>query len=227
MRRLFPRRLFTAVGAALALYALSAYLLVPFAWTHFGRLRRAEPLSLTAYTREGFPGDPVNLVLVGNPEDVGAAFAAAGWRQADRMTPRTAARAMSAFLFKKDYPAAPVSRLYYGGRAQDLAFEKQDGPGDRRRHHVRLWRLEGPAEDGRPQWAGAASYDASVKLDRRTGRFTHRIAPDVDAEREFLAGDLSSSSQSSVEGPPRSGKNGGGDRYRTDGAVRVLVLGRP
>lgn len=213
--------------AGLCLYAALSYLLVPLAWTQLGRRRRVERLPKTAYTREGFPGDPLNVVLLGGRPAVEEAFAAAGWRKAERMSPRSAAKAVRSFVFKRDYPAAPVSALFYAGRRQDLAFQKQVGRGNRRRHHVRLWLQEGPGAEGLPVWVGAASYDVAVKLERRTGRFTHRIAPDVDAERELVAADLrpAAVSEELVPGPARAGRNGGGDRYHTDGGLRVLTLG--
>ena len=214
--------------AGLCLYAGLTYLLVPLAWTHLGKRRKVERLSKTTYTREGFPGDPVNLALLGDREAVVRAFAAAGWVPADKTTPRTVAKAMKAFVLKKDYPTAPVSRLYYAGRRQDLAFQKQVGRGNRRRHHVRLWLSEGPTEEGLPLWVGAATYDAAVKFERRTGRLTHRIAPDIDAERELIVAELRGASavagEEFIPGTPRRGRNGGGDRYHTDGGLKVLTL---
>ncbi|MDE2290914.1 MAG: LssY C-terminal domain-containing protein [Elusimicrobia bacterium] len=183
--------------------------------------------ALLAYTREGLPGDPFNLVVAGDPEALAEAFEAAGWTRAERMSPRSAGRA---FLLKTPYPSAPVSALFWGGRRQDLSFELDLGPGDRARHHVRLWRVPGPRPDGLAEWVGAASFDRGVKVDRRTGRLTHRIDQDVDAEREFVARSLRGTGALAGEvlrpGPARIGRNGGGDPYRTDGAVRVLTLRR-
>jgi hypothetical protein len=67
-------------------------------------------------------------------------------------------------------------------------------------------------------------------LSRDTGEITHHIAPDVDADRDLVIYDLSkagmlvSTYQVSGVGPTLDGRNGGGDRYYTDGEVTVGVI---
>ncbi len=59
---------------------------------------------------------------------------------------------------------------------------------------------------------------------------THHIGPDLDAEREFVgqalgkAGAIRSFFQIQGVGPTLRGKNGGGDRYFTDGEVLIGVV---
>jgi hypothetical protein len=123
-----------------------------------------------------------------------------------------------------------MSSLLFDGRAQDLAFEKPVGDSADRRHHVRFWRTDVLADDGRPIWLGAASFDRGVGLSHDTGAITHHIGPDVDAERDFLIGDLTAAGQlaSASEvagiGATNTGRNGGGDPYFTDGKAVVGVL---
>jgi hypothetical protein len=125
---------------------------------------------------------------------------------------------------------APVSPLYYEGRKQDLAFEKEIGRSADKRNHVRFWQVLDKGEEGRPVWLGSASQDAGVTLSRDTGQVTHRISPDVDAERDLLIGDLVAAKvvtglyQVSGVGPTMSGRNGEGDRYYTDGEIHFAVL---
>jgi len=63
-----------------------------------------------------------------------------------------------------------------------------------------------------------------------TGEITHHIAPDVDEERDRVIGDLERAGQLRVVfqvtgvGPTLRGRNGGGDRYYTDGEMTVGVL---
>jgi hypothetical protein len=79
-------------------------------------------------------------------------------------------------------------------------------------------------------WMGAATHDIGVELSRTTGEVTHRISPDVDAERDELLADLAKANrlQSTrwVDGfhQELSGRNGGGDPWHTDGRLPVAVL---
>ena len=87
-----------------------------------------------------------------------------------------------------------------------------------------------PGDDGQPFWLGAASFDRGVGLSHETGRITHHIGPDLDAERDLLLADLASagrlSSTCEIEGvgATTAGRNGGGDRYFTDGKAIVGAL---
>ena len=80
-------------------------------------------------------------------------------------------------------------------------------------------------------WVGAATFDASVGLSHTTGEVTHHIGPDVDAERDLIADDLAkvdwSASTRDVPGfhTEHEDRNGGGDPWRTDGGLVIVVLG--
>jgi hypothetical protein len=104
------------------------------------------------------------------------------------------------------------------------------GHDPRRREHVRFWQAPRPDATGRPLWLGSATFDAGVELSRTTGEITHRIAPDVDAERDKLVADLRRSAQFErlewMDGfqSNAAGRNGGGDPYQTDRRLAVVVL---
>ena len=116
------------------------------------------------------------------------------------------------------------------GRRQDLAFEKPVGRSASRRHHVRFWRSVELGQGGIPLWIGAVTFDRSVGISHRTGQVTHHIAPDVDRERDGLFADLVKTGQLvklfqvTGVGATLMGRNGGGDRYYTDGELTVGVL---
>jgi len=80
------------------------------------------------------------------------------------------------------------------------------------------------------------TFDRSSGLSRYTGQITHHITPDIDAERDGLVADLVRSRMVTTTysvtgvGPTLNGQNGEGDRYYTDGEIRMGVLavgGRP
>jgi hypothetical protein len=123
-----------------------------------------------------------------------------------------------------------VSALYYQGKKEQLAFEKPDGRSADRRHHVRLWQVLDKGATGRPVWLGAATFDRGVGLSHYTGQVTHHIGPDIDAERDLLMRDLGEAGmvevlfQISGIGPTLFGRNGGGDRYYTNGEIEIASL---
>ncbi len=224
------RRATIWLAALLAAWLALAYVAAPEFWTFRDRGFRTARFEMVTHTPQGIPGDPINIGLVGTEKELVHAFAVAGWDTADAVTLKTAIEIGESVLFGRPYPDAPVSRLLFEGRAQDLAFEKPVGGSADRRHHVRFWRTDAAGDDGRPLWLGSAAFDRGVGLSHDTGAITHHIGPDIDAERDFLirdlnaAGALISTSDIPGIGATTAGRNGGGDPYFTDGKAMVGVL---
>ncbi|TPK49127.1 MULTISPECIES: LssY C-terminal domain-containing protein [unclassified Mesorhizobium] len=229
-QRSFRRRAATWLVLLMATYLGLAYVAAPEFWTFRDRGFRSQSFEMVTHTPQGIPGDPINVGLIGTQKEVVHAFAVAGWDTADAVTLRTAIDIGESVLFSRPYPDAPVSRLLFEGRAQDLAFEKPVGGSADRRHHVRFWQTDATGDDGRPLWLGSASFDRGVGLSHDTGAITHHIGPDIDAERDFLIQDLTAAgmliSTSDLEGigATTHGRNGGGDPYFTDGKAVLGVL---
>jgi hypothetical protein len=220
------------LAVLLALYLGVAYLVLPLLWSHYEHQRGLAGQPMVTRTGDDLPGDPLNIGMVGTTEDLVRAMHAAGWHPADPVTLRTSIGIIGSVVLGRPYLDAPVSPLFLDGRREDLAFEKAEGRSADRRHHVRLWRVLEKGEEGRPVWLGAATFDRGVGVSRYTGQVTHHIAPDIDAERDLLAGELETAKmvtetyEVSGIGPTLLGRNGGGDPYYTDGEIRVLVLVR-
>jgi hypothetical protein len=223
------RRAVRAVAVLLLLlpaYGLLAYVLLPASWSRYVRWRSPMLAPGVTRTAEGLPGDPLNVALIGTDSDLFAAMRAAGWSPADRITLRSGFRDAASVLFNRPYACAPVSTHFLWNRPQDVAFERIVGKSPRRRHHVRFWRAGAPDGD-RTLWVGAATYDRSVGLSRYTGEVMHHIDPRVDVERDTLVAELRAASRledldcTAGWRPAGSGRNGGGDRYETDGRFCV------
>ena len=132
-------------------------------------------------------GDPLNLVLIGNPIDLYVAFIRAGWDETEVVTRASAWKTMRSFLSGGEYRYSPVSSLYVFGRPQDVAFQKaRDNIHER--NHLRLWMTRARFQ-GYPVWIGQISRDIGVRFTRKTIT-THKIDPDVDETREYLLEDL-------------------------------------
>jgi hypothetical protein len=204
--------------------------ILPALWKHYEHHPALEDAPKTTLTAQGIPGDPLNVGLIATEDDLVRAMLEAGWAPADPITLKSSLRIAGSVLLKRPYRDAPVSNLYVFGRRQDLAFEKPAGRSASRRHHVRFWWSNELGKGGVPLWIGAATFDRSVGISHRTGQVTHHIAPDVDTERDGLVADLSKAGQVvrlfqvTGIGATLLGRNGGGDRYYTDGELSVGIL---
>lgn len=212
------------------MYGLTAYLVLPTLWSHYEHQKGLAGLPMVTRTAQGIPGDPINVGVIGDREDVACAMKAAGWLPASPISLRSSIGIAGSVIFRRPYREAPVSNLYYLGRREDLAFEKMVGGSADQRHHVRLWKVLDQGAENRPVWLGDATFDRSVGISRYTGAVTHHIAPDIDAERRTLASDLEAAHMVTAKyqvtgvGPTLVGRNGGGDLYYTDGEVWILRL---
>ncbi|MBS9721408.1 LssY C-terminal domain-containing protein [Tianweitania sp. BSSL-BM11] len=232
-KRPLVRRLVLIVGATVILWAALAYLVLPFALSHYEHQKALNGLEMVTRTADGLAGDPLNIGIVGSREDLVTAMTTAGWFPADPVTLRTSIEIVGSVVLDKAYRDAPISPLFYQGRKQDLAFEKAVGRSADRRQHVRFWNVLSKGAEGRPVWLGSASFDIGVGLSHYTGAVTHAISPDVDAMRDELSADLAATGhvievyEVTGVGLTVNGRNGEGDRYYTDGEIRFSVLAGP
>ncbi len=185
--------------------------------------------------RSGSPGDPVNIAFEGSRASILAAFRAIGWVPADPLSLRDDARLAVDAVLHHSYPTAPVSRLYLFGRQEDFAVEHELGS-VAKRDHARLWDTKRQDPGTHLElWIGDASRDSGIEVLRRHGipiGTTHHIDPDLDAERTRIVQALQATGRVLAVvmepgiGPTAHGRNGGGDRFYTDGKVAVIVLKR-
>jgi hypothetical protein len=173
-------------------------------------------------------GDPLNLVVIGDGDEVFHAFIRAGWDETETIYATSAFKTAVSFLFGGRYRYSPVSALYVYGRPQDVALQKTRET-IHERNHLRLW-LSPMRFEGKPVWVGQISRDIGVRFTTKT-LLTHKIDPDVDETRAFLLQDLWYSQGllkftliKGVGAAPISEPRGNltGDPYFTDGLRAVL-----
>lgn len=219
------------VVGVLLVWAVAAYLIVPGLWKRYAK-HHPEFDSNPRLTQTGdkHPGDPLNVAMIGSEAQLQNIMVAAKWFPAAALGIKSDLKIAVDTVLSRPDEQAPVSSLYLFGRKEDLAFEQPVGDNPRHRHHVRFWKTDTVGQDGRPQWIGSAVYDKRVGLSRTTGQITHVTAADVDTERNYLFQCLKSSGELAdeykVDGFHKhlEGKNGGGDPWRTDGALYVGVI---
>jgi len=212
------------------LYLAVSYLILPAIWMRVEHEPGLSKRTMVTANAQGIAGDPINIGLIGGRDDVVRAFHSAGWYPADPITLKTSLEIIGSVLLDRPYRTAPVSPLFFDGRREDLAFEKPVGVSADRREHVRLWQVIADGADARPVWLGSATFDSGVTLSRDTGQVTHRIAPNVDEERNRLIEGLNNArmvtgiDQMNGIGPTLTGRNGEGDPYYSDGEIWIARL---
>lgn len=215
----------------LVIYLVIAYLILPRVHTVLSRVYLPDYFIGRTRTREGILGDPVNLGLRGSEEQIHAAMHAAGWTLADDLGLRANLRIVTSTLTRRSYPEAPVSSLYLFGHPQAFCYQQEVDGSPGKRHHVRFW----PAPAGwllpggyQADWLAAGTYDRSVGISVFTLQVTHRIADDVDDERDHIVSSVESAgvgASTTVIDNFSTGyhsRNGGGDAIVTDGDLPII-----
>ena len=175
-------------------------------------------------------GDPLNLVVMGDPDAVYYAFIRAGWDETEVVSAKTLLKMGASLVSGGEYRYSPVSGLYVLGRTQDVALQKaRDNIHER--NHLRLW-MTPLRFEGVPVWIGQISRDIGIRLSKKTIT-THKVDPDVDETREYLVENLAYAQSlaklayvggvgaASIDDPRA---NLTGDPYFTDGHRVILWL---
>lgn len=223
----------TAIVVLVVFWLLVAYIGLPRLQEVLARIYVPDYFIGRALTTIGVLGDPINVALLGSAEQIHDAMTKAGWTRADDVTLRSSWGIIVSSVFRRPYPAAPVSPLLLFNHQQAFAYEQEVDGNASQRHHIRFW----PTPSGwllpggfAVDWLAGGSYDRAVGLSAFTLQVTHKIDADVDIERDYVVGtvryacpdarlriirDFSTAFRS---------RNGGGDIVHTDGNLPVLDL---
>jgi len=190
----------------------------------------AQHAPMRTKAKDGTPSDLTNLMFIGSRDELASAFQEAGWFEADALTMGSAIKTAQATMRQAGYDSAPVSSLTLEGRSPDLVFQRSLDT-FAKRHHVRIWKLPSTYQ-GREVWVGAATHDISVDRSRAGTKWSHRIDPHIDRERDWLESDLlfvgTGIGYVDVKRPeaPKITKNATGDQILTDGIMTVIAVGK-
>lgn len=219
------------VPFAIAFWVLLSYLVLPRLHKILTTIYVPDYFIGRARTSDGLLGDPVNLALLGEGEQVELAMRAAGWTRADPVTLGSSWRIVESTIRGRSYDEAPVSPLFLFGSQQDFAYQQQVDGNPKQRHHVRFWKCpDGWLLPGgrRVDWLAAGTYDTRVGLSLFTLQVTHKIDADTDIERDHVVNTVSRSDpRVKIDVIERfaagyHARNGGGDTIRTDGDLPII-----
>lgn len=137
-------------------------------------------------------GEPINVVLIGDPDDISSAVVRRKWDVTEADTGTFKFDLGKAFS-PESYRTFPMASLYLFGRRQDVSLQKSRRETDaayRQRNTLRLW-LTPVRYKGKTVWAGAVSRDIGSDLRIRKYWFAaQEIDPDIDETRDYLVEDV-------------------------------------
>jgi hypothetical protein len=180
--------------------------------------------------KEGNPGDMVNFVIIGDEEQMKKVFTTAGWVHVDADVKAAILAGALASLQKETYLTMPMSQLYLFDRPQDYGWAHAEPiKVVASRNHLRVWKAPFGV-NGQSLWVGAATHDIGFERDQRNNSVTHKIDPDIDLERDFVAKTLASTGLVSEltyflpKNPLQQAKTATGGTFHSNGQVLVLQL---
>jgi len=164
------------------------------------------------------PSDLVNIMLLGNRDQVVRSFRAAGWTAPESHGVLALYHMFHCAVERKGNSRLPMSNLRLNGNIPDAAFEKSLDT-FAKRHHIRLW-----YDENAHAWLGAATEDVSYKWTRT--HMTHATDGSIDNERAKVVNDLAFTGciDRGALIPRASLKPAQGSSIRTDGDIAVLQL---
>lgn len=177
---------------------------------------------------EGREGDMLNVIFVAKEDDLQEVFARAGWVKVEKSKPQIIWHLLCQ---RTRYMKLPMDRLYLFGRAQDYSYALPDPSSIvARRHHLRIWKTSREV-NGVPLWVGAATHDVGIEFVKSKLWVFHRIDPNVDAERDFIARNLTETQRLIRQEyvPSREGvsqaETATGQAYYSDNRMLLMGLG--
>ncbi len=179
---------------------------------------------------EGNAGDRVNFIIIGSQDQMQGALKAAGWVTVDRTQKDAVVRGLLASLSKESYVTLPMSELQLFGRAQDFGYAQADPLRVvAARHHFRLWKAPFDLQ-GQTVWVGAGTHDIGFDRDQRNNGITHKIDPNVDGERDYIAESLKQTglvvktNYVTPTDPVLTARTATGATFNSDGRTLVVYL---
>ena len=103
-----------AALAAILTYFLTAYVFLPLHWRRYEKRHPwlGDAPGLT-HTKNGIPGDPLNVAIIGTEAELRRIMLDAQWRPADPLSLRSDLRIAADSVLERPYDDAPVSNLFF------------------------------------------------------------------------------------------------------------------
>ena len=180
--------------------------------------------------KDGNLGDRVNFFVVGSENQVRSALDQGGWTKVDKNKKQAILDGLLNSLSKQAYVSLPMSELMLFGRVQDYGYAQGDPlKVVSSRHHFRIWKAPFTV-GGSTVWAGAGTHDIGFDKDNRNNGVTHKIDPETDKEREYIAASFAESGMvvetdfMTATNTVRTAKTATGSEFKSDGRTVIVYM---
>lgn len=170
--------------------------------------------------------EPISLIILAKDDSqLISDFKKSGWYLANNVGFDSIFGVYEALISDSQYKTAPITPSFWNNKVNNFGFEKPTKENNvRKRHHARFWKTKYETEDGYRVYVGVSSLDSDIKW-----FITHKIDPDIDAERNILYEDLEKSKlilnfQVKNLVKPSIGQNFSGDSFFTYGKIYIIKL---
>ena len=180
--------------------------------------------------KQGNLGDRVNFLVVGSENQVRAALVQGGWTSVDKNKKQAILDGLMNSLSKQAYVSLPMSELMLFGRVQDYGYAQGDPlKVVSTRHHFRIWKAPFTV-GGITVWAGAGTHDIGFDRDNRNNGVTHKIDPETDKERDYIAASFAESGMvvktdyMTSKEAVMTAKTATGSEFKSDGRTVIIYM---
>jgi hypothetical protein len=129
---------------------------------------------------------PINLIVIGDTEEVFHALIRSGWNETGRIVKKSLSNTKTTSTIWRQYRYKPVKPLYAYGRPQDISFRKTRKTANET-NELRLW-LSPMALEGKPVWVGQINRNIGLRIARL--KLIYKIDPAIDDVRNYILQNL-------------------------------------
>ena len=180
--------------------------------------------------KDGNLGDRVNFFVVGSEDQVRNALEQGGWMKVDKNKKQAILDGLLNSLSKQAYVSLPMSELMLFERVQDYGYAQGDPlKVVASRHHFRIWKAPFTV-GGSTVWAGAGTHDIGFDRDNRNKGVTHKIDPETDKERDYIAASFAESGMVvktdylTAAKTVMTAKTATGSEFKSDGRTVIIYM---
>jgi membrane-associated phospholipid phosphatase len=196
--------------------------------------RLFETLPKVSESIRGLPAEPINIIFIGQRQDLNNAFIKSDWYLLDEPSIQSYTKIITSVIFKKLYPQTPGLPVFWDTQPSQFAYGKPTSLNSiSSREHIHLWDTNFITENNQLIWVGTAHFDEEIQKKLGIIMPYHYTNPKVDDERESIKNELEkngfikSIEKINITGLSYGTKKGSGNSFLTDGQAYILYLKNP
>jgi membrane-associated phospholipid phosphatase len=190
-----------------------------------------ENLPKVSESIRGLPAEPINIIFVGQRQELDNAFINSDWYLLDEPSIKSYTKIITSIILKVIYPQTPGLPVFWDTQPSQFAYGKPTSLNSvSSREHIHLWDTNFITENNQLIWVGTAHFDEEIQKKFGLIMPYHYTNPKVDDERESIKNELEkngfikSFEKINITGLSYGTKKGSGNSFLTDGQAYILYL---